>query len=62
MRIEQKFPLECCEKCTSARPYTNEHKYYSYDEVIEQIVVLGCEHEQECRTIYNFLKEQIQKS
>jgi hypothetical protein len=59
MRIEQNFPLECCEKCKSVRPYTNEQRLYSYEEVVDQVIVVGCEHEQECTVIYKFLKEQM---
>jgi len=61
MKIEPCFPLECCYKCKSARPYTSKQMFYSEDEVVEQVIVVGCEHEQECRTIYNFLKEQVDK-
>ena len=59
MRIEQQFPLECCEKCKSVRPYTNEQRLYSFDEVVEQVIVVGCENEQQCQAIYKMLKEQI---
>ena len=59
MKIEQSFPLECCEKCKSVRPYTNEQRLYSFDEVVEQVIVIGCEHEQQCAAIYKMLKEQI---
>ena len=60
MKIEQNFPLECCEKCKSVRPYTNEQRLYSYDEVVEQVIVIGCEHEQECQVIYKMMKEQFE--
>ena len=60
MKIEQSFPLECCEKCKSVRPYTNEQMLYSFDEIVEQVIVIGCEHEQQCIAIYKMLKEQIE--
>ena len=61
MKIEQSFPLECCEKCKSVRPYTNEQRLYSFDEVVEQVIVIGCEHEQECQAIYKMLKQQFEE-
>ena len=62
MRIEQSFPLECCEKCKSVRPYTNEQRLYSFDEIVEQVIVVGCENEQQCMTIYKMLKDQVFKA
>ena len=62
MKIEQRFPLGCCEKCKSVRPYTNQQLLYSFDEVVEQVIVIGCEHEQECTAIYKMLKEQMGNS
>ena len=62
MHIEQNFPLECCEKCKSVRPYTNEQKLYSFDEVVAQVITIGCEHEQQCIAIYKMLKEQMDNS
>lgn len=61
MRIEQQFPLECCEKCKSVRPYTNEQRLYSFDEVVEQVIVIGCENEQQCQAIYKMLKEKVEE-
>ena len=60
MKIETSFPLECCEKCKSVRPYTNEQRLYSDMEVVEQMIIVGCEHEQECQMIYKMLKEQFE--
>ena len=61
MKIEQNFPLECCEKCKSVRPYTNEQRIYSFDEIVEQVIVVGCENEQQCTAIYKMLKKQVSK-
>ena len=60
MKIEQSFPLECCEKCKSASPYTKERRLYSFDEVVEQVIIIGCEHEQQCVAIYEMLKKQME--
>ena len=57
MKIEQSFPLECCEKCKSVRPYTNEQRLYGDMDVIEQVIVVGCENEQQCMAIYKMMKE-----
>ena len=60
MKIEQSFPLECCGKCKNVRPYTNEQRLYSFDEVVDQVITIGCEHEQQCVAIYNMLKKQME--
>lgn len=59
MEIEQSFPLKCCDKCKSVRPYTREQMLYGNGEVIEQVIIVGCENEQNCKAIYKMLKEQM---
>lgn len=58
MNITQSFPLKCCDKCKSMRPYTSVQRLYGDDEVVLQEIIVGCEHEQECEAIYKMLKEQ----
>ena len=58
MKIEQCFPLECCEKCKSVRPYTDQQRLFADCEVVEQIITIGFEHEQQCVAIYKMLEER----
>ena len=51
MEVRQQFPFVACEKCKSIRPYTNENIWYSGEEVAGIELIIGCEHEQECRVL-----------
>lgn len=55
--MTRSFPFGCCSKCMSMRPYVNQNMLYSADEVVDRVLVVGCEHEQQCRVIYEMLKD-----
>ena len=58
MKIKKSLPLAICEKCTDCRPYTNDNKIYGVDNVVEQVITVGCEYEKQCALIYNALKAE----
>ena len=59
MKIEQNFPLEHCEKCKKLELHTEVSSFYSFDEIVGRVIEIGCEHEQECASIYKMLKEKL---
>ena len=50
------FPFSRCANCKSVRPYTEKECLFSYGEPVAQTIVVGCENEQQCKVIYEMLK------
>lgn len=61
MKIVSDFPFDCCGKCKSIRPYTNVQRLYGDMKVVEQEIIVGCEHEQECAAIHQMMEEQMKE-
>lgn len=54
--VEKSFPLKCCDYCTGIQPYVMTEELFGDDHVVTRNLVVGCENEKQCKTIYGMLK------